>query len=106
MPTGGRPKLQVLPTEPWMDNPKRGCKNQPQELFFPQDGHFLTGRSAIEICNTCPVQIQCLDYALRHRIDDGIWGGTGRNERRRILRARRRVRLAVAPSRPSDSPHG
>ena len=32
---------------------------------------------------------QCLEYALRNRIDHGVWGGTSERERRRILRRRR-----------------
>jgi WhiB family redox-sensing transcriptional regulator len=35
------------------------------------------------------VQAPCLEYALRNRIDHGVWGGASERERRRILRQRR-----------------
>jgi WhiB family redox-sensing transcriptional regulator len=31
----------------------------------------------------------CLEYALEHRIDHGVWGGTSERQRRRILKTRR-----------------
>lgn len=43
------------------------------------------------ICATCPVQEQCLDYAIEHAMTKdyhGIWGGTTHSERRRIRRLR------------------
>jgi len=82
------------------------CRGKDQHLFFPPDGHNLLPRPAIEICNTCPVQLACLAYALEHRIDDGVWGGTTRNQRRRILRARRALRLANTLSEGPHSAYG
>lgn len=38
------------------------------------------------VCRTCPVMEQCRQYALEHRIDEGIWGGLDERERRRIHR--------------------
>jgi WhiB family redox-sensing transcriptional regulator len=39
--------------------------------------------------------LDCLAYALEHRIDHGVWGGTDEAERRRIRKARNRpLRLA------------
>ena len=43
---------------------------------------------ARKVCSDCPVKSPCLEYALEHRIDHGVWGGTSERERRRILRAR------------------
>jgi WhiB family redox-sensing transcriptional regulator len=37
------------------------------------------------------VAASCLEYALRNRIDHGVWGGASERERRRILRARRQA---------------
>jgi len=44
--------------------------------------------SAIDMCRSCPVLKQCLEYALRHpeSAEYGIWGGTTVPQRRRILR--------------------
>jgi WhiB family redox-sensing transcriptional regulator len=41
------------------------------------------------VCSECPVQLDCLEYALAYRIDHGVWGGASERERRRILKQRR-----------------
>jgi WhiB family redox-sensing transcriptional regulator len=51
---------------------------------------------ARRICATCPVKEQCLEHALAHRIDHGVWGGASERERRRILKRRRAATLAGA----------
>lgn len=63
------------------------CRSQPPSLFFPSDGVGVD--AARRLCATCPVKSPCLEYALRNRIDHGVWGGTSERERRRILRQRR-----------------
>ena len=45
---------------------------------------------------------RCLEYALEHRIDHGVWGGCSERERRRILK-RRRDRHAVELRRLSSA---
>jgi WhiB family redox-sensing transcriptional regulator len=44
---------------------------------------------AKQVCEGCPVQEECLEYALEHRIDHGVWGGASERQRRRILKRRR-----------------
>jgi WhiB family transcriptional regulator, redox-sensing transcriptional regulator len=63
------------------------CRELPPATFFPSDGVGVD--RARKICSTCSVQAPCLDYALSHRIDHGVWGGTSERERRRMLRRRR-----------------
>lgn len=63
------------------------CRSQPPSLFFPSDGVGVD--AARRLCANCPVKSPCLEYALRNRIDHGVWGGTSERERRRILRQRR-----------------
>jgi len=70
---------------PWMND--GSCREHPSEVFFPSDGVGVT--LAQRICATCPVRQPCLEYALEHRIDHGVWGGTSERERRRILKRRR-----------------
>ena len=41
---------------------------------------------AKEVCGECPVNTQCLDYALETNQDAGIWGGLDEEERRNIRR--------------------
>ena len=44
--------------------------------------------AAIDMCRSCPVLKQCLEYALRHpeSTEYGIWGGTTPFQRRRMSR--------------------
>jgi WhiB family redox-sensing transcriptional regulator len=44
---------------------------------------------AKRICSECPVREACLDYALRMREPEGIWGGLTADERRKLLRRSR-----------------
>lgn len=41
---------------------------------------------AKQVCGRCPVASPCLDYALRHRLGYGIWGGTNPQERLELRR--------------------
>jgi WhiB family redox-sensing transcriptional regulator len=64
------------------------CRETDPELWFPAKGdNSLAART---ICQTCPVRVECLDWALRHN-EIGVWGGTSEIARRRILTARRRA---------------
>lgn len=60
------------------------CRNLDTKLFFP-DSESETGR-ALAICSECPVREACLDFALRTRQNDGVWGGRTEPERRRLRR--------------------
>jgi len=71
----------------WMLRAKcRGAT--PSEFFRPTawassspSASAATARSAVE----------CLEYALKFRIEHGVWGGASERERRRILRRRRQL---------------
>jgi WhiB family redox-sensing transcriptional regulator len=65
------------------------CRGADTRAFFPSNG--LGVEAAQRICRGCPVQNECLEYALLNRIDQGVWGGASERERRRILRQRRRA---------------
>jgi hypothetical protein len=43
------------------------------------------------VCAGCSVREECLEYALKHNIEHGVWGGTSERERRRIARRRRQA---------------
>jgi WhiB family redox-sensing transcriptional regulator len=75
----------------WMNH--GNCRHEPPARFFPSDGVGV--ERARRICATCPVKGQCLDYALRNRIDHGVWGGASERERRRILKTRRQEASAL-----------
>ncbi len=48
--------------------------------------HAEDPRPAKFISNRCAVRAECLNYALQHHIDDGIWGGTSGRERANLRR--------------------
>ncbi|MBW3614085.1 MAG: WhiB family transcriptional regulator [Actinobacteria bacterium] len=79
----------------WMA--RGNCQDESPSLFFPSDGVGV--EVARQICATCPVKSPCLEYALRNRIDHGVWGGTSERERRRILRQRRLERQSAPNGR-------
>ena len=70
------------------------CRHEPAATFFPRDGVGV--EIARRICAECPVKSPCLEYALRNRIDHGVWGGASERERRRIARQRRLAKQASA----------
>jgi WhiB family redox-sensing transcriptional regulator len=63
------------------------CRERDPSFFFPSDGVGVD--RARRVCAECPVKEPCLEYALRYRIEHGVWGGASERERRRILRRRR-----------------
>ena len=70
-------------------------KNFPEVAAYYREHVVATGQALLQIdrakqvCGECPVQTDCLQYALETNQDAGIWGGTSEEERRSIRRARR-----------------
>jgi WhiB family redox-sensing transcriptional regulator len=60
------------------------------DLFYPvyprNRESVLKEKQAIRICGTCPVQKECLKWALEHELH-GIWGGTTEHARERMRRS-------------------
>jgi WhiB family redox-sensing transcriptional regulator len=63
------------------------CRTSTPGDFFPSDGVGV--ERAKRVCAECPVKAECLEYALTHRIEHGVWGGCSERERRRMMRSRR-----------------
>jgi WhiB family redox-sensing transcriptional regulator len=82
---GRRPRHNSQWNNTWMALGK--CRDMDPALFFPCDGPSL--RAAQRICAVCPMKVPCLEYALANRMDEGVWGGTSEQERRRVLSQRR-----------------
>lgn len=61
--------------------------------MHPSDGPGVA--TAKKVCEHCPVEQQCLEYALEFNEDNGVWGRKSERERRR-LRKRRRIERAQA----------
>lgn len=60
-------------------------------MFFPppqferKEDKLLREARAKEICLTCGVKKECLEYALSIREPHGIWGGLNEAERKQLL---------------------
>lgn len=64
------------------------CTQMDPEAFYPERGG--SNRKAKMVCHRCPVEFDCLTWALERHERYGIWGGTSPNEREDMLRAKRR----------------
>jgi hypothetical protein len=54
--------------------------------FFPERGQST--KLAKDLCADCPVQPECLDYAIDNNVGAGIWAGM--SQRQRKIEAKRR----------------
>lgn len=76
----------LIPPEPWVQ--RAACAEVDPDLFFPGVG-VRTAAKAKVVCRSCPVIGDCLDYALREFQEEGIWGGTSREERLKLRKEAR-----------------
>lgn len=70
---------------------RAACRGEDPELFFPVgDPHSPVNVDQIAraeaVCHGCPVQADCLSWALETGQRDGIWGGMTEHDRRGIRR--------------------
>jgi WhiB family transcriptional regulator, redox-sensing transcriptional regulator len=73
------------------------CREADPDLFFPIGTTEVALRQMEEakrICRDCPMQIQCLGWALENGAADGVWGGTTPDERR-VIRSMSRKTTAT-----------
>jgi WhiB family redox-sensing transcriptional regulator len=70
------------------------CAEVDPELWFPEPG--CDSPAAKLICGRCPVQVECLDFAMTNYEPYGIWGGLSAHERREL---RAEVRAVAALGR-------
>lgn len=61
------------------------CREVDAEQFFVRGA--AKARTAIRICDRCVVKDECLDYAIEHAVDFGVWGGLTERQRRAHLRS-------------------
>lgn len=67
------------------------CKDMDKALFFPTSSKEL--KHAKQVCSTCPVSADCLQYATDNALNFGVWGGLGETDRLRLARDSRRAGL-------------
>lgn len=58
------------------------CKGADFRLFFGHEDDDQTMSAAKHLCASCPVRMDCLDYAMVQSIESGIYGGLTASERR------------------------
>lgn len=78
---------KVLLTNPvWKD---AACAGKDTEMFFPEAGKEFLRRvgEAKAVCNKCPIVADCLNWAIEND-EQGIWGASTYEERKRINRRR------------------
>lgn len=67
------------------------CNDEDPELFFAVGkgpAAKAQDQRAKAVCAGCPVRADCLDFALAMGLDDGVFGGLDRDERRALKRRR------------------
>lgn len=64
----------------WMS--QGACRDYPREWWFPEQGGNVN--RPVSICAKCPVQADCLAYALSTCQRYGIWGGKSERARSRL----------------------
>lgn len=80
----------------WQDHAE--CAGVDPDLWFPDKSGdvIVTIRAAKAVCYRCPVRVDCLEFALDHGEQFGIWGGKTVKERRQIRRQRAQGLRVVA----------
>ncbi len=71
---------------------RAACRDEDPELFFPVSDVGPGARQAQQaksVCARCPVQTECLNYAVDNGLHEGIFGGTTERERRHLTRSNR-----------------
>ena len=86
-----QPLAQVPLDAKWHWQDKGLCRSADPLLFFhPQNergsSRVRRDQSAKRVCASCPVRLECADYAIRAREPYGVWGGLSEDEREMIYR--------------------
>jgi WhiB family redox-sensing transcriptional regulator len=89
----------ALPRPNWGWQHAAACREEDVILFFGPDGERqpereLREQKAKALCASCPVRMDCLNYALSRPEKYGSWGGL--NEDERAVERRRRMRRVSA----------
>jgi len=84
-----QPLAQVPADVKWSWQDVAACLGRDVAMFFhPTNERGRTRRrrevTAKSICFSCPVRVDCADYAIRAREPYGVWGGLTETEREAI----------------------
>lgn len=83
-------------TSAWAD--QAACRGTDPDVFFPERGDRgqRPAAEARRLCASCPVRVECLDYAIQAKERWGIWGGLTATELRRARKLNRERGLTAA----------
>jgi hypothetical protein len=70
------------------------CRGIGPERFFAARGDHDAVEAAKRLCESCPVRVECFDYAATVRTRYGIWGGYGATRVKRLSPSYPRERIA------------
>lgn len=85
--------ISFPPPGPWAHD--GACKGADPELFFSTTAPTVLQRAHRELlCGMCPVQAECLAYAVEWPDVHGFWGGTNDQDRRSLRAVWRREKAA------------
>ena len=83
---------------------RAACLQSKPDLFFPVGGTDQALSQidrAKRVCADCPVRTNCLLWANRANVSDGVWGGLSAEERKSLKRRNDRQRYrenSVSPA--------
>jgi WhiB family redox-sensing transcriptional regulator len=66
------------------------CAQTDPALFYPEEGGTPSA-VARRVCARCEVRTECLEYALDHDEQYGLWGGLDARQRMRLIAHRGEV---------------
>lgn len=75
----------------WQD--RAACAGLDSELFFTDSSRHNAEAAlpGMTVCRRCPVTEECLDFAIRNRLEFGVFGGKTSEERKALRRPGRRL---------------
>jgi WhiB family redox-sensing transcriptional regulator len=84
-------RLPAPRSEDWDWQMKGACRGLDSATFFHPENErgpsrARRERAAKQVCASCPVTRQCLNWALQTREPYGVWGGKSTEERAQLLR--------------------
>lgn len=68
------------------------CRMVPSVKYFPERGE--SADPAKRVCVSCPILLECGEYALSANERHGVWGGLSERQRRQIRGNRARAEAA------------
>lgn len=75
---------------------RAACRGMVTDLWYPEAS--ANAREVKAACAVCPVQAECLAFALDNGERFGVWGGKSEKQRRRLRSERYRALQQKAAS--------